>query len=283
MKILDLKQNTPEWEEFRRSHIGASDSPTICGVNPYKSPYKLWKEKAVGETTPRNEAMTLGLLLEPEARKLAEQHHRMKFSPLVVQHETHNFMMASLDGFSACTGAILEIKVVGDKTFEKTEEEGPLLSWIYQVQHQMECVDKTVDRAFIFVMHHRTKFAHPFMIERDDKIIEEIVIKGQEFYERLINFDAPKDTHRERDDISWKVLAEEMLATKKLGEQAEAKLKELRTKIIEACGGESCRGYGISATKYMPKGSVDYASIPEIKNLDLDKYRKPSKETWRVA
>src|SRR6267142_2598086 len=130
MKILELEQNTPEWESFRRTHIGASDSPTICGVNPYKSPYRLWKEKAIGEASIENEAMRQGSLLEPEARQKAEKHFDMKLPPVVIQHSSFDFMMASLDGFNPSTGSLLEIKTVGDTTFEKTEKEGPSLSWI---------------------------------------------------------------------------------------------------------------------------------------------------------
>jgi putative phage-type endonuclease len=283
MKILDLEQNTPEWEAFRRTHIGASDSPTICGVNPYKSAYKLWKEKAIGEKQPINDAMAKGAALEPEARKKASMHYGMEFTPLVIQHEEHDFLMASLDGFNPSKGALLEIKVVGDNTFAKTKEEGPLRSWIYQVHHQMECVGSCIDRAFIFVMHRESGHYHPFVVEREEEIIKEILLKDKEFYDRLINFNPPADTHRHRDDGTWKVLAEKLLETKKIAEEAEAEMKKLRDALIAACEGESCKGCGVTATKYMPKGSVDYSAIPEIKSIDLDKYRKPSKETWRVA
>jgi len=34
---VDLIQNTPEWEEWRFTGIGASDAPAIMGENRFKS------------------------------------------------------------------------------------------------------------------------------------------------------------------------------------------------------------------------------------------------------
>jgi hypothetical protein len=39
----------------------------------------------------------------------------------------------------------------------------------------------------------------------------------------------------------------------------------------------------VHTTKYIKKGNVDYAKIPELKGVNLDAYRKASKENWRVA
>ena len=39
------KQNTPEWLEFRKNKIGASDIPIIMGLSPYSTPLQLWKRK----------------------------------------------------------------------------------------------------------------------------------------------------------------------------------------------------------------------------------------------
>ena len=44
---IELTQNTPEWLEFRRKKIGASDAPIILEVSTWKTPYQLWLVKEV--------------------------------------------------------------------------------------------------------------------------------------------------------------------------------------------------------------------------------------------
>ena len=56
--IVDLQQNTPEWLEFRRLRIGASDAPVIMEVSPYTTPYTLWER--------------LSFALAPQSRILEE-------------------------------------------------------------------------------------------------------------------------------------------------------------------------------------------------------------------
>jgi putative phage-type endonuclease len=281
MQILDLEQNSPVWEEFRRTHIGASDSPTICGVNPYKSAYKLWKEKAVGEKQALNTAMKEGHRLEASARKLAQEHWDMEFSPLCVLHDSINYLMASLDGYNKDKGIGLEIKVVGDTTYEKVTKSGPLLPWIYQVNHQMECSDS--DSTYIFVMHRERGIFSAHQVGKDKSIVKEILEKDADFYERLLNFEPPEDSHQERADNPWRIASEEFLKAKFEAQQAEEYLKTCRQLLIDISGNESCKGFGVSTTRYISRGSIDYSKIPELKAIDLNAFRKEPKESWRVS
>ena len=43
--IVNLRQNTPKWLEWRGQGIGASDAPAVMGENPWKSADYLLKEK----------------------------------------------------------------------------------------------------------------------------------------------------------------------------------------------------------------------------------------------
>ncbi len=40
-----MQQNTPEWLEYRKTKIGASDAPILMNCSPWSSPYDLWMEK----------------------------------------------------------------------------------------------------------------------------------------------------------------------------------------------------------------------------------------------
>lgn len=54
-----------EWLEYRKSGIGSSEVATIVGLNPFETPYQLWRRK-VGLDTPKMEtfAMKAGHYLE---------------------------------------------------------------------------------------------------------------------------------------------------------------------------------------------------------------------------
>lgn len=283
MRKLDLKQNTPEWEEFRRQCFGASEAGTLCGVNPYDTLYKLLKRKITGEKVFETIDMRTGKLLEPEAIRKAEELLGTKFEQMTILHDNIDYFLASLDGYSEEKMMILETKVVGDNTFQRVKKEGPLNNWIYQVQQQIDCVGPHQEDAHILVMHRETGETKLCVVDREEEIISTIHAKGKEAWERLVNFDLPEDSHIMRDDADWRTLAEEFLSAKEMAEMAEVRLKYCRERLIEAAGDSSCKGFGVTATRYLSKGTVDYKAIPELERVDLNQYRKKSKEAWRVA
>ena len=54
-----------EWLDYRRAGIGSSEIATIVGLNPYETPYQLWRRK-IGLDEPKSEtfAMKAGHYLE---------------------------------------------------------------------------------------------------------------------------------------------------------------------------------------------------------------------------
>ena len=53
------------WLRLRKTGIGGSDAGAICGVNPYSSAMKVFKDKTSGETEEQdNEAVRIGHDLE---------------------------------------------------------------------------------------------------------------------------------------------------------------------------------------------------------------------------
>lgn len=62
--VIRPKDRT-EWLEFRKSGIGSSEVATIVGLNPWETPYQLWRRK-IGLDAPKEEtfAMKAGHYLE---------------------------------------------------------------------------------------------------------------------------------------------------------------------------------------------------------------------------
>ena len=62
--------NREEWLDVRKSGIGSSEVATIVGLNPFETPYQLWRRKR-GLDAPQEEnfAMKAGHYLEDAVEK----------------------------------------------------------------------------------------------------------------------------------------------------------------------------------------------------------------------
>ena len=280
MRKLTLKQNTPEWEEFRRTHIGASDAATICGINPYKNPYKLWKEKVCGEKGFTTDAMKRGSLLEHQARNVAMDSFGIQLLPTCGLHPSIDYMMASFDGYNEKERCILEIKCPGESVFDNCANGKIPPSYIYQVQHQLEVAG--FDEGYLFIYDEEcAPITHK--VDRNPDLIAEILEKEKDFWVRMINFEAPEDAHILREDPIWEQAALSFLQAKEAFELADAALKMSRDRLIACADNRSTKGLGVCATKVITKGGVDYKNIPELDGIDVEKYRKSARESWRIA
>lgn len=71
MIITDLVQGTPEWHEWRRQHLTASDIPSILGDAEFSTPLEVWKVKTKrAKEKESNYVMQRGTEKEPLVRAL---------------------------------------------------------------------------------------------------------------------------------------------------------------------------------------------------------------------
>jgi hypothetical protein len=85
-----------------------------------------------------------------------------------------------------------------------------------------------------------------------------------------------------RTDTQWSRAARAWLTAKAKADAATTKLAKARSKILELAGTSSCEGAGVTVKRYFKAGSVDYASIPELRAVDLDRFRKPGRYEFRI-
>jgi putative phage-type endonuclease len=196
MKMLN--QNTAEWYELRKTKIGASDSPIIMGVSPWKTPYQLWQEKL--GLIPENDNPYLNQFIEKE--KIA----RAKFIeitgifvyPEVCFSDTHDFMMASLDGISIDRETILEIKCPGKKDHAIALSGKVPKKYYPQLQHQMIVCD--LHKCFYFSY---TDDSFKLLEVNIDKEYNELLLqKEYSFVENLNSLTAPELTKKELKKIT---------------------------------------------------------------------------------
>lgn len=280
MKLIDIEQGSAEWLALRKNKIGASDASSILGIG-FKTPYQLWLEKMGLSETEQNQAMRRGIDLEPIARQTfieAMDCIGLKIIPVVALHDSISFMMASFDGLSEDGKIAVEIKCPGKEDHEKAMDGVIPEKYVPQLQHQMEVAG--VQSMFYFSYSERS---HKIIeINKDNRYIKDMIEKEKSFWNCMQNLEAPELIDRDyikREDEEWIKLAQEWIELSKLEERKE----EIRKKILDISGKSNTMGGGIRLSKIPRKGNVDYKSIPELQNIDLERYRKSTIETYRIG
>lgn len=278
-----IKQNTPEWLELRKNHIGASDGPIIMGDSPWKTPYQLWQEKlGLAEQPDASWAMRRGTELEPIALEAYNTHTGNNASPVVLFHSKISYMMASLDGLSEDKKIVVEIKCPGKEDHETAKNGKVPAKYKAQLQHQLEVANTDVLHYFSY---REGDFAL-VEVKKDQKYIDKLLKKEAEFWEKMQNLEAPKLTNKdfiEKADQEWAETADDWKCVHARIKDLQNIEKELKKKLIRLSGGESCKGSGVTVQKIIRKGTVDFSLVPELKSVDLEKYRKNPTEMWRIS
>lgn len=280
--MTTFTQQSKEWLELRKTKVGASDAPIIMQVSPWKTPYKLWEEKLGISEAIQNEAMKRGLGMEEQARQWFESKTGIIMFPQVVFHPKNEWMIASLDGINIEQTAIVEIKCAG-KVDHDTAKSGKVPEKYYpQLQHQLEVTG--LDMAYYFSFDG----SEGVIVEvgRNTKYIASLIQEEHEFYKCMVNFIPPKMLEKDfdiREDELWSMCAAQWREAQKALIDAEKKEKELKDMLISMAAGRNTKGAGISCTKIIRKGNIDYSQIEALQGLDLDKYRKAPSEYWRLG
>lgn len=132
--------NREQWLAERRKGIGGSDAAAVLGLSKWKTPFQVWQDK-LGQIPPidDNNSMRWGRALEPVIRQqYAEETGREVLVPTaILQHPTHQFMLANLDGFTH-DKRVVEIKTAryADGWGESGTDQIPQ-DYLIQVQHYM--------------------------------------------------------------------------------------------------------------------------------------------------
>lgn len=275
MRIIEIEQNSPQWEEMRRSRIGASDIAIIM-TGSKKDVYELYLNKVSGKRSFVTAAMQRGHDMEAEARAWVNMMQGRDFEPLVAESETHPWLMASFDGWDELGS--LEIKCP-KKVEDFLEDHYSFEKWFWQVQAQMAVGGQ--DQVLI-VVYSEQKQVYGY-VARDEEAIKKLLKESKAFYDRVANYDPPEDELPERTDAGTLELVARWKEAKEALNNAEAIEEELRQKLVDAAGDTPFKAGGVSVTKAFRKGAIEYKQIVALKDIDLEKYRKGAVAFWKVA
>ena len=283
MKIIELEQGTQEWLSWRKTVITATDCPAILGSSPWMTEYQCWQRKlGLIEEQKTNDAMERGKRLEPLARAQFIERFGINMTPKVIEGTNYEFLGASLDGISDCGRFILEIKCGGYNLHHMASKGIVPQYYLDQMQHQLLVTG--AEKCYYYSYNGTDGIC--IEVFPDPGFVNTFIPKARSFW-KCIAFNEPPalqdhDYKDMNDNKEWKECA-------KIYQQIDNEIKTLenkksffRERLIDLCLDQNCVGNGIKAIKTTVKGRVAYDEIPEIKNIDLDKYRKNSTCTWKI-
>ena len=85
------------------------------------------------------------------------------------------------------------------------------------------------------------------------------------------------------EDEEWSLTSKKWLDIQSQIESLENQEKGLREHLISLADGKNSQGGGLRISRSMRKGTVQYSQIPQLKEVDLEKYRKGPSEVWRLT
>ena len=127
-----------EWLRLRKTGIGGSDAGSICGVNPYSSAIKVFKDKVSGEIgEENNEAIRIGHDLEDYVAKRFTEASGLKVrkSNYMYRSVEHPFMIADVDRLVVGEDAGLECKTASAYNADKWKDGDIPLHYVMQCYH----------------------------------------------------------------------------------------------------------------------------------------------------
>ena len=288
----ELVQGSPEWHELRDTHDCASEAASACddGAWEPKTRRQLSLRKQGLLEVRVNAAMQRGTKFEEEGIMAFEQLTGAEVFPVVV---TRGRMLASLDGATTDLKTIVELKIPAkgvESDLYAAMQTGAELpaQYMYQMAHQHMVVEP--DQMWFAVYVPETgdilaKLMTPDMLSP----WKERVIAGWREFDQW-HWDknetpppGPKDMVDRSDDAELVDLFNDYATLTAEKTELEEIIETVRNKILTLTGRQNTICRQARVTWYSKAGSVNYKNVPELKGVDLDKYRGKGSLAARIT
>lgn len=192
-----------EWLQLRKSGIGGSDAGAICGVNPYSSAMKVFRDKTSEETEEQDkEAIRIGHDLEDYVaqRFMEATGLKVRKSNFMYRSAEHPFMIADVDRLVVGEDAGLECKTASAYSADKWADGNIPLHYVMQCYHYMAVTGKRV--WYIAAVILGREFTYRRM-EWDDELINRLVEIEEDFWNNHVvkGIIPPPDGSRACDEV----------------------------------------------------------------------------------
>jgi len=251
----------------RTTYIGASECAAVCGVSGYRTPLDVYMAKTEGDDFEGNDATWFGHQFEP----VIIEAYRKKYAGHVVVyneqqdttlHEDYPFIGATLDakrlpkaGDIYQGDTLVECKAFHPRRKNEFGEDGSSevpIDCMFQCQQQMAVLG--VDHCDLAVLFGVNDF-HVYHIERDDRLIEQIIEIEKAFWACVQEKRPPRvdPEHKqavaslrkyyrqiegepvELDSVAWEA-AMDLQRHKEAKRSAEAEIDKCNAIILQAMG-----------------------------------------------
>lgn len=290
-----LEQRTECWKIWRKSHLGSTDACVLMnGIHFGKTVLDLYNEKVNPQVTltDSNFAMRRGVELEPLALAKFEEETGHLMTPRVLTHwnGVYPFLSASLDGYELEGRCAVEIKCSGKEDHALALKGIVPEKYIPQLQHIM--VVTGLERMYYMSYVSHDDFTI-FIVKRDNDYIDKLVKAELEFWQRVQDRNPPEPSDRDSTEITskeWEDLSNQYAIANESARLCKEKLDEyelvkdiIKDQLLSLSNNRSAHGSGIKLSKSVRRGHIDYARVPQLEGLDLEQYRKPSTESWKIT
>lgn len=279
LPILPLKQNTPEWHQWRAQGLGASEIAALYGKHPYLTEHQLWLQKTgQAEGFKGNVATEHGQREEPHAfHALKTVHNLLDLEAGCLQHPKYPHLRCSLDAIDLSAKLIIEIKSFFGATNRAITKYEQIPEYcIYQLQFQ-DMMAKAYDpeyKASLFKWLGREELNLFFPLQSDLALQADMIQRANHWWQHhvVMGNPVPPDTiYLSQEEVKNKLsLYEEYQHTAK---QIEAQKRALKCEIEAFLDGQSnyhTETHQIIRTS--PRTSYDFQAM-RADGIDLSKYR----------
>lgn len=305
MRYVNMPQRSPEWLEWRKQGITATESGVILGISPYKTPWRLWAEK-VGRAIPANldhvPQVRYGREHEDHVRELFEQAHGEFVTPACAESDKHPLFRASFDGLTM-DDLPVEIKCPGEGTLqdvlERKEQSDAYRLYSVQVQHQLLVSEAPYGWLVFYDGRNGEEKLIEFRIERDEALIRKIIEEGTRFWNDYIvpKKEPPMDLQRDvwfpqGDDIAvctqvahdYRALDEEVRSLSAKLTELKSRQASMKERIQALMGDHHLAEFaGLRVKKVVKAGAVNYEALLAAQGIDpalKEQFRKEPTVSW---
>lgn len=309
MKEMNLEQKSPEWLQWRRERVTASEIAVVLNLSPYMTPYQLWGEKLGIFERPdlsKNPHVQRGVEMEPKVASFIEQSSDLlelakpfinsapMLIPVVAESTDYPHIGASFDGLHYCFDTknyfVYEIKYPSSSTWLEVcllgRNSKAFQLYVAQVHQQMLVADAPAGMLVFSQLDDQGKLqTKPFLIERDKDWDKKIIRESKKFADSVSNREAPKmdplrDTYfpkNGQDLVAWQesttqihVLQNQIDELRSKMTQLEDAKKQYRDKLSGHMNGFKTASYdGVTLTRSVRQGAIDVPKLLTGENISL--------------
>lgn len=175
-----------EWLRLRKSGIGGSDAGAICGVNPYSSAMKVFRDKTSKEVEEQDsEAIRIGHDLEDYvAQRFTEATGlKVRKSNFMYRSMEYPFMIADVDRLIVGEDAGLECKTTSAYNADKWADGDIPLHYIMQCYHYMAVTGKRTWYIAAVILGREFTYRK---LNWDDELISRLITMEENFWNRYV-------------------------------------------------------------------------------------------------